>query len=69
MFFGNEVKILGSQGEKRAKNQARKIEGKKTKPKVDKLVVEKASWGRGRDCVLAHRQKAGGEGLAVFVCH
>lgn len=33
LFFGNEVKILGSQGEKRAKNQARKIEEKKPDPK------------------------------------
>lgn len=67
LFFGNEVKISGSQGEKSAQpSQKNGKKKKKTKPKAERLVMERADGGAGHRMVQRH-QNAHGENLALFV--
>jgi hypothetical protein len=72
-FFGNEIKISGSLGEKSAKPSQKN--GNKTKqtnkqkdPKVKRLVRQGANWvlGKGRDCVPACGQNASSKDMAML---
>lgn len=76
--FGNEIKIsIGSQREEKCKTKPEKWgkNGKQNEtknPKVERLVMQRASRGAGqrmRLCVPACRQKAGGKAVAMSGCH
>lgn len=65
-FLATRSRYQGPKGRK-VHNQARKMEKKKkTKPKAERLVMERADGGAGHRMVQRH-QNAHGENLALFV--